>query len=83
MDDKNTDFPQYRKLANGLRFYKINSAIDFEELQTVGNKVYHFKFKAEQYPEKLRIMDMLDIGTEHYEILSTENWNTKLMTARN
>ncbi len=61
MLNKSIDFPQYRKLSNGLRFYKINSSDSFEELQILGKKVYHFTFKAEQYPEKLRIMDMLSL----------------------
>jgi len=65
MLNKIIDFPQYRRLSNDLRFYKINSSDLFEELQLVGEKVYHFTFKAEQYPEKLRIMDMLDL-TEGY-----------------
>jgi hypothetical protein len=62
MVNKSIDFPQYRKLSNGLRFYKINSTDNFEELQLLGEKVYHFTFKAEQYPEKLRIMDMLNLA---------------------
>jgi hypothetical protein len=77
MDYKNTHFPQYRKLKNGLRFYKINSNIDFEELQLVGEKVFHFHFIAEQYPEKLRIMDMLDSSSEFYDLLLDKEWETK------
>ncbi len=74
MDYKNTHFPQYRKLKNGLRLYKINSLIDFEEIQLLGEKVYHYKFIAEQYPEKLRIMDMLEDNSEHYMSSDYENW---------
>lgn len=67
------DFPQFRKLSNGLRFYKINSPESFEELQLVGDKVYHFTIKAEQYPEKLRIMDMMQF-TEGYLLAESNDW---------
>lgn len=77
MDNKNTHFPQYRKLKNGLRYYKINSAIEFEEIQWMGDKVFHFKFIAEQYPEKLRILDMLEEESAHYDTLSADTWDKK------
>ncbi len=78
MDNKNTHFPQYRKLKNGLRLYKINSSIDFEELQIMGEKIYYFKFVAEQYPEKLRIMDMLESDSSFYQLLSETDWSEKM-----
>lgn len=74
MVNKTFDFPQYRKLSNGLRFYKINSSDLFEELQLVGEKIYHFSFQAEQYPEKLRIMDMLSL-TEGYLPSEQVEWD--------
>ena len=77
MVNKSIDFPQYRKLSNGMRFYKINSSDLFEELQLVGQKVYHFTFKAEQYPEKLRIMDMLNL-TEGYLPSEQVEWDNLL-----
>ncbi|MGJ8661632.1 MAG: hypothetical protein ACSHXL_06315 [Bacteroidota bacterium] len=60
-------------MSNGLRIYKINSSDEFEELQILGTKVYHFTFKAEQYPEKLRIMDMLNL-TEGYVLSDPSEW---------
>ncbi|MFA7272812.1 MAG: hypothetical protein WC044_03035 [Crocinitomicaceae bacterium] len=74
MSDKNIDFPQYRKLTNGLRLYKINSNNSFEELQMMGEKVFHFTIVAHQYPEKLRIMDMLNL-TEGFDLLSKTEWD--------
>lgn len=59
MSDKNTDFPQYRKLPNNKAFYRINSDRDFEELQVLGSKVLRYHHEAKQYPEILRIMAML------------------------
>lgn len=73
MINKSIDFPQYRKLSNGLRFYKINSSDAFEELQLVGEKVYHFSILAEQYPEKLRIIDMINFA-EGFMSADSSDW---------
>lgn len=78
MEYKNTDFPQYRKLINGLRLYKINSNVEFEEIQILGDKRFHFKFTAEQYPEKLRIMDMLSIENENYQLSDAREWTNQI-----
>jgi hypothetical protein len=79
MDYKNTDFPQYRKLSNGLRFYEILSYDEFDELTIMEDKVTLFKVKANQYPEKLRILDMLNdnkvyivIDYKQYELIKTK-----------
>ncbi len=60
MSDKNTDFPQYRKLPNNKAFYRINSNRDFDEVQVLGTKVLRYHHDAKQYPEILRIMSMMD-----------------------
>ena len=60
MSDKNTDFPQYRKLPNNKAFYRINSNRDFDEVQVLGSKVLRYHSDAKQYPEILRIMSMMD-----------------------
>lgn len=60
MSDKNTDFPQYRKLPNNKAFYRINSNRDFDEVQVLGTKVLRYHHDAKQYPEILRIMAMMD-----------------------
>ena len=61
MIDKNTHFPQYRKLSNGKTFYKITDERTFEEIVMMGVKRIHFKTLAEKYPEMLRIKDMLEL----------------------
>jgi hypothetical protein len=60
VSDKNTDFPQYRKLPNNKAFYRINSDRDFDEVQVLGSKVLCYHHDAKQYPEILRIMSMMD-----------------------
>jgi len=59
MEDKNTDFPQYRKLSNDRCFYEILDERTFREIQLIGKRAVLHLVKAEQYPEILRIMDML------------------------
>jgi len=61
MMDKNTHFPQYRKLSNGKTFYKIVDERTFEEIVLLGVKKMYFKTSAEKYPEMLRIKDMLEL----------------------
>ncbi|MEY3198364.1 MAG: hypothetical protein RJA13_322 [Bacteroidota bacterium] len=61
MMDKNTHFPQYRKLSNGKTFYKIVDERTFEEIVLMGEKRMSFKTVADKYPEMLRIKDMLEL----------------------
>jgi hypothetical protein len=71
VSDKNTDFPQYRKLPNNKAFYRINSDRDFDEVQVLGSKVLCYHHDAKQYPEILRIMSMMDY--EEPFVLSTRS----------
>lgn len=59
MSDKNKDFPIYRKLSNDLRFFKIENDRLFHEKQKLGSKVLNYTIEAKQYPEMLRIQDMI------------------------
>lgn len=52
-------FPQFRKLENGRSLYKITSAKQFTELQQVGSKWFSYAFEVQQYPDLLRIQEML------------------------
>lgn len=76
MNDKNTDFPQYRKLSNDKTFYKIQSDRLFEEVQLMGSKVFRYAFEAKQYPEILKIQDMLKLE-EPYLLISEEEFTLK------
>lgn len=46
-------------LSNGKVFYKIISMDEFVEIQFLGDKKMQYTVKAVQYPEKLKILDML------------------------
>jgi hypothetical protein len=74
MNDKNTDFPQYRMLSNGKTFYKISNERTFEEVQRMGTKKMHYKTEATQYPEMLRIQDMLRCENGIYCVISEAEW---------
>ena len=67
------DFPQYRKLSNDRSFYRINSSDSFDELQIMGERVFLHRIQAEKYPEKLRIMEMLDCVVG-YQNSTSEEW---------
>jgi len=67
------DFPQYRKLSNDRSFYRINSNDSFDELQIMGERVFLHRIQAEKYPEKLRIMEMLDCVVG-YQNSTSEEW---------
>lgn len=54
-------FPIYRKLSNEKSYYKIVSAESFIELQKIGTKTRRHTIIAQQFPEKLRIQDMISL----------------------
>jgi hypothetical protein len=74
------DFPQYRKLTNEKSHYEIRDDRHFTEKQIIGKQVFTIEIEAKQYPEILRIQDMLDctegflLSTkEIYESIGSEN----------
>ncbi len=54
-------FPFYCKLSNEKSYYKVESPDVFIELQRLGSLISKYKIVANQYPEKLRIMDMMEL----------------------
>ena len=73
MNDKNNQFPVYRKLEGSIRIYKITSEREFEEKQRMGSKTITYKTKATQYPDLLRIQDMLNF--EGFELSNEKEWS--------
>jgi hypothetical protein len=53
------EFPQFRKLENGRSLYKITASNQFTELQQVGSKWFKYEFAVTQFPDLMRIQDML------------------------
>ncbi len=58
-----TEFPAYRKLANARSFYRIDSHTEFTEVQRVGGRCVAHRVVAHNYPEKVRISELLN-GTD-------------------
>jgi len=59
MSHKVTDFPQFRKLSNEKVFYRIRDDRNFDEIQLIGMRAMWFSMEAKQYPEILKIQDLL------------------------
>lgn len=74
MQNKVIDFPQYRKLSNDKVFYKILNDREFEEIQLIGSIAKLHIIKAIQYPEMLRIQDLLSMKDEWYLASSEEEF---------
>lgn len=52
-------YPQYRKLEGFQRYYCISGERSFEEVALVNGKSVKQIVQADQFPEMLRIKDML------------------------
>jgi hypothetical protein len=63
------NFPQYRKYKNIETYFKIISEKEFVELSLFGNKFVKHSIEAKQYPEMLRIKDMLNCEEGTWEVL--------------
>ncbi len=60
-------FPAYRKLSNNKSFYRIDDERTFFEIQVIGNKYFLIQTEAKQYPEIIRITDMLSFSEPFLE----------------
>jgi len=75
MSYKVTDFPQYRKLSNEKVFYRIRTDREFDEIQLVGTKAMCFTMTATQYPEILRISELLSFADPAFLTSNQEEFN--------
>ncbi len=78
MNKKTMDFPEYRKMKNNKAFYKIINEKEFDEIQLIGNKAKLFHIVAEQYPEMLRIQDMLKMDNDWFLEFNENEFNDVL-----
>ncbi|MCB0480516.1 MAG: hypothetical protein KDC83_03745 [Flavobacteriales bacterium] len=53
------NFPACFRYPNHKTWIRIHSFDRFEEIVLIGKKYEHIEIRAEQYPEKLKIKDML------------------------
>lgn len=76
MDDrKGWNFPQYRKYKGLNTWYKISGVNEFAEIKQVGESYLLSHISADQYPEKLRIQDMLNCHEERWEVTEEKKWS--------
>lgn len=71
------EFPQYRKYRNNKSYFKIIAVDQFEEIICVGNKVTVYLIMAKQYPEKLRIVDMMECKNRIWVEITAEEYEYK------
>ena len=71
---KSWHFPQYRKFSGVDVWYKISSLDEFTELKRAGGNYVAEEFVASQYPEKLRIQDMLNCHEDRWQHISEEEY---------
>jgi hypothetical protein len=70
-------FPQFRKYIHAPTCFKIISEQEFEEISFVGKKTFVVRIIAHQYPEYIRIQDMLHCVGGAWEIISEEMYENK------
>lgn len=66
------NYPQYRKLEGFQRYYRISDARTFTEAVVMNGKVSYQTVEATQYPEMLRIKDMLQQEWNYREMDASE-----------
>ena len=74
MQSNSFEFPQFRKYAGIDTFYKIESEKRFIELTKVGSKIKEHIVDAVQYPEMLRIKDMLICLEERWQVITESDY---------
>lgn len=68
------DFPQYRKLSGGLKYYRIRSATEWEEAYFMGNKLVTKNHMATQLPERNFLMDLLEFREGNVEVITEDEY---------
>ncbi|WP_070137002.1 hypothetical protein [Crocinitomix algicola] len=64
----NLDYPIYRKYVGVNVWFKIINNREFIELKKVGQRLVVEHVKALQYPEMLRIQDMIECTEGRWEL---------------
>lgn len=72
-------FPIYRKYTNSKTFFKIISALEFEEIQFIGSQMHTHRITATQFPEKLRIQDMIECKDGIWKQISEDDYLSQLI----
>lgn len=73
-----SSFPLYRCSANGLNWYRVESATEFTEVQKVGSRYVVHRVKAVIYPEKVRVMELIAAEGGHVVACEADAFETHL-----
>jgi hypothetical protein len=68
-------WPQYRRMADGRHYYRIDGPDRFTELQRVGSRWLSHVVHATMYPERVRIQEMLVGGEGVYMVIGPAEWD--------
>lgn len=74
MISNETQFPVYRRTADGRHYYLIVAADQFMEIQLIGSKAVMHRVQAALYPERLRVQDMIDANDGHFVASGPGEW---------
>ncbi len=76
------DFPVYRKYPNEKHFFRIHSHEEFEELFIMGSRYGLRRKKADTYPDRLLIQDMLNKKDGNWLASSEEEFEDALAVCK-
>ena len=74
MISNETQFPVYRRTADGRHYYHIVASDLFMEIQLIGSKAVLHRIHAALYPERLRVQDMVDATDGHFIPSDSVEW---------
>jgi len=78
--DAAPSFPLYRRSANGLNWYRIESWTAFTEVQRVGSRYIAHRVLVKAYPERVRIQDLIDMADAHVQACPAKEVESLLAT---
>lgn len=65
-------------MVGSAHYYRINSPDAFTELQRIGRRIMRHEVRAAQYPERLRIQEMMDCAEGRYAPMDPGAWESLL-----
>ncbi|MBK7129316.1 MAG: hypothetical protein IPM74_07615 [Crocinitomicaceae bacterium] len=65
-------FPVYRKYQGIETYFKIHGFDSFTEIKKLGDRFMISEIKAEQFPEKRLILDMLELHENRWQVADKE-----------
>lgn len=76
------EFPIHRKYPNEKHFFRIRSETAFDELYIMGSRYALYAKEAKNYPDRLFILDMIEMKDGNWEASSEEEFEEILERCR-